>query len=114
MNYKETRPWGAFENIADRDDCKVKIITIKPGQQPSYQYHNFRSEIWVVISGTGILTLNELDREVEPGSIVRIPMGGKHTIKNNSETDLIFVEVQLGTYFGEDDIIRITDLYGRV
>ena len=114
MNYKEERPWGTFENLLDIDYCKVKQIIIKPGQAPSYQYHYKRSEVWVVVQGTGELKINGQTTPIITGQIIHIPTQAKHQIKNNSNKDLIFIEVQLGEYFGEDDIVRLEDNYGRV
>ena len=114
MNYKEERPWGTFENLLDTDYCKVKQIIIKPNQAPSYQYHFKRSEVWVVVQGKGELKLNDTITPVTTGQIIHVPLKAKHQIKNNSDEDLIFIEVQLGDYFGEDDIVRLEDNYGRV
>jgi len=113
-NYKEQRPWGAFENLLDADYCKVKEIVIKPGQAPSYQYHFKRSEVWVVVKGEGELKLDGEVTPVKVGSILNIPVQAKHQIRNTSDQDLVFIEVQLGEYFGEDDIVRLEDSYGRV
>jgi len=113
-NYKEVRPWGTFENLLEADYCKVKEIIIKPGQAPSYQYHFKRSEVWVVIKGHGTLKLNDEEIPAEPGSVFQIPTEAKHQIRNTGTDDLVFIEVQLGSYFGEDDIVRIEDNYGRV
>jgi mannose-6-phosphate isomerase-like protein (cupin superfamily) len=114
MNYKESRPWGEFENILDIDLCKVKKITIKPGQSPSYQYHFKRSEVWVVLQGVGELRLNDEIFKIEKNKIIEIPTLAKHQIKNTGSEDLLFIEVQLGDYFGEDDIVRLEDNYGRI
>lgn len=113
-NYTEVRPWGNFENIADREDCKVKIITIKPGQSPSYQYHHRREEHWIVVSGTGLLRGKFGKRRLLPGEYAHIDVGDPHGIENDGPEDLIFIEVQLGDYFGEDDIVRLDDKYGRL
>ena len=113
MNYKETRPWGTFENLLDKDYCKVKQIIIKPGEAPSYQYHFKREEVWVVVQGQGELKLNGNITSVKTSKIIHIPLEAKHQIKNIGNEDLIFIEVQLGEYFGEDDIVRIEDNYGR-
>jgi len=113
-NYKETRPWGTFENLLDTDYCKVKEIVIKPGQAPSYQYHFKRSEVWVVVRGTGELKLDDDITPVNTGQIIHIPLKAKHQIKNTGDIDLVFIEVQIGDYFGEDDIVRLEDNYGRV
>ena len=112
-NYKEIRPWGTFENLLDTDYCKVKQIIIKPGQAPSYQYHFKREEVWIVVQGEGELKLNDKIIPVITGQIIHVPIEAKHQIKNNSNKDLIFIEVQMGEYFGEDDIIRLEDNYGR-
>ena len=110
----ETRPWGRYEILSDAQDCKVKRITVKPEQRLSYQYHHKRSEHWVVVSGTALVVLDDVDIELGEDDSIYIPVGAKHRIKNNSKTeDLVFIEVQCGTYFGEDDIVRITDDYSR-
>ena len=109
-----TRPWGQYENLLDTNLCKVKVIKIEPGKQPSYQYHHKRSEHWVVIDGTGEVTVDDETRNVKKGDYIYVPVGSKHRIKNLHETDeLIFIEVQTGTYFGEDDIVRMQDDFGR-
>ena len=113
MNYKEKRPWGSFENLLDRDYCKVKEIVIRPGQAPSYQYHYKRSEVWVVVQGSGELKLDDKVTYVGVGQIIHVPVEVKHQIKNIGDSDLVFIEVQLGEYFGEDDIVRLEDKYGR-
>jgi len=113
-NYKEQRPWGEFENLLDTDYCKVKRIIVKPLQRPSYQYHHKRAEIWSVVKGSGIVTIDDIRTMVKVGDVIEVPVGCKHRIENNnSENDLIFIEVQHGTYFGEDDIVRIEDDYKR-
>jgi mannose-6-phosphate isomerase-like protein (cupin superfamily) len=114
MNYKETRPWGEFENLLDAEYCKVKQIIIKPGQAPSYQYHFKRSEVWIVVQGEGELKMNDEIQSVRKWDAVIVPVEAKHQIKNTGTEDLIFIEVQLGEYFGEDDIVRLEDNYGRV
>jgi mannose-6-phosphate isomerase-like protein (cupin superfamily) len=114
MNYKETRPWGEFENLLDSNLCKVKQITIKPGQAPSYQYHFKRSEVWTLVQGEGELKLDDNIIKIKKWDTINIPLQEKHQIKNTGDEDIIFIEVQLGEYFGEDDIVRIEDNYGRI
>jgi mannose-6-phosphate isomerase-like protein (cupin superfamily) len=114
MNYKEQRPWGEFENLLDNELCKVKIITIKPEQSPSYQYHFKRSEVWTLIQGSGELKLNDNIIPISKGYTYHIEKEAKHQIKNTGTEDLIFIEIQLGEYFGEDDIVRLEDNYGRL
>ena len=91
------------------------IGTLGGGSEaPSYQYHHKRSEIWVIVKGTAEV---KLDGEVKPygvGDIIHIPVKSKHQAKNIGDDDLVFIEVQLGEYFGEDDIVRLEDKYGRV
>ena len=110
----EERPWGTYTVLHDPDDCKVKRISVAPQGRLSYQYHHKRAEVWVFISGKGTVTLDNNLVFVKPGSIVHIPIGAKHRIENTGEENLDFVEVQLGTYFGEDDIVRLKDDYNRI
>ena len=112
-NYIEHRPWGSFENLLDEPYCKVKRIIVKPGQRLSYQYHNKRSEVWVIVKGRGMITLDEETNLYGSEDVINIPVGMKHRVENDGKEDLIFIETQTGTYFGEDDIIRLSDDYGR-
>jgi len=112
---KTTRPWGNYEVLLDDNNCKVKKIIIKPGQSPSYQMHYKRSEKWFVVSGIGKARIDDVYRDVKSGDIIDVPVKTQHNIKNISQSDdLIFIEIQSGTYFGEDDIVRLEDAYGRV
>lgn len=114
MNYKEERPWGCFENLLDTEYCKVKRITVNPKQSPSYQYHYKRSEVWTIVQGEAVVTLDDKEQTYSVGEVVRIPVLIKHRVHNPSDTDpLMFIEVQTGSYFGEDDIVRLQDSYGR-
>ena len=113
MNYTEERPWGKFEVLVDSDYCKVKRITVKPGGRLSYQYHYKRSEVWTVVSGTATMTLDDIVTEHNYGETILIPQGTKHRVENKGQDDLVFIEVQHGSYFGEDDIVRIEDDYDR-
>ena len=112
-NITEERPWGSFTILYDGEDCKVKTLIINPDQEISYQFHYKRQEEWTVISGTGTLTLDDEKIKVQPGDHVTILPLQKHTIRSDENTSLKIIEVQTGTYFGEDDIVRITDKYGR-
>ena len=109
----EQKPWGYYEILLDAENTKVKRITVNPGGKLSYQYHHKRSEHWVVIQGTASVIVNDNGKVVEAGDSIYIPVGFKHRVSNEGETDLVFIEVQTGEYFGEDDIIRIEDLYNR-
>ena len=111
---QEVRPWGKYEILLNDSTCKVKKITVTPKGRLSYQSHEKRAEVWVVISGHGKLTCDGETDEIAPAAIVMIPYGMKHRIENTHEAeDLVFIETQIGTYFGEDDITRYEDDYGR-
>ena len=112
-NYVEHRPWGWFENLLDEEYCKVKRICVKPGHKLSYQFHHKRNEVWVVVKGIATVTLDNKVVDIRETEIVNIPVSTKHRVENRSNEDLIFIETQTGTYFGEDDIVRIEDDYGR-
>ena len=109
MNYKEVRPWGTFENLLDTDYCKVKEIVIKKGGRPSYQYHHKRSEAWVVVQGQAVATLDDVETTYKVGEVIIVPVGTKHRVENIGKQKLVFVEIQTGEYFGEDDF----NLYDR-
>ena len=113
MNYIEDRPWGSFENLLDEEYCKVKRIIVKPGQRLSYQYHHKRDECWVVVQGEATITLDDKALTFVEKEVVIIPAETKHRVQNNGTINLIFIETQTGTYFGEDDIVRLDDDYGR-
>ena len=108
------KPWGSFINILDERYTKVKQIVIKPGQSPSYQYHHKRSEIWVIVKGTAEVRIDDVVTTHTVGDIIEIPIGARHQPINSGDEDLIFIEIQLGKYFGEDDIVRLEDKYGRI
>lgn len=112
---ENVRPWGRYDILYDGDDCKVKRITVKPGKRLSYQYHFKREELWVFISGYGVATIDDQDYTVvgSAGSQVSIGFEQKHRIANTGDVDLVFIEIQTGDYFGEDDIVRLEDDYGR-
>ena len=108
------RPWGYYKTTVLNDYFRGKIISVKPGGQLSLQSHNHREEHWIVVHGTGTVQLDNSCLPVCCGSSVFIPKGCKHRLTNTAETEnLIITEVQIGTYFGEDDIIRYEDAYGR-
>lgn len=111
---REQRPWGSFEVLSDdRADHKVKRIVVLPGKRLSLQYHGRRREHWIVVAGEALVTVgSEIVRLVSAQS-VDIPRGAAHRVENAGATDLIFIEVQQGDYFGEDDIVRIEDDFGR-
>ena len=110
----DIRPWGYFSIISDEKQYKIKKITVNPNCRLSYQYHNKRQETWIILSGEGLMTIDDKNHQVFKGSQIFIPTKSKHRIENTSSTDILeFIEVQTGEYFGEDDIVRIQDDYGR-
>lgn len=112
MNTEE-RPWGTYEIIREDESSKVKRIVVKPGKRLSYQTHEKRSEYWVIVEGTGTVMLDGIQSMAIAGDAFIIEQGIAHRITNIGENDLVFIEVQLGIYFGEDDIIRLEDDFGR-
>lgn len=109
----EHRPWGYFEILRDTENFKSKVIRVNPHSQISYQSHAKREEHWTITKGAGEVVLNDEVIPVKAGTHIHIPLGAKHRIRNNTDAMLEFVEVQLGSYFGEDDIVRYQDDYQR-
>ena len=109
----EIRPWGSYTIIYDKPNHKVKTLTVTPGKRLSYQTHEKRSEYWVIVSGSGTVTIDGITTTCVGGDAYIIEQGVAHRIHNVGEDDLTFIEVQLGIYFGEDDIIRLEDDFGR-
>jgi mannose-1-phosphate guanylyltransferase/mannose-1-phosphate guanylyltransferase/mannose-6-phosphate isomerase len=110
----EHRPWGGFEILRDTERFKSKILWVDPGQQLSYQSHRRRAEHWVVVQGHPEVVLDGEVLRPQPGEAVYIPLGARHRIRNPGTEIVEIVEVQLGDYFGEDDIVRYEDDYDRV
>jgi mannose-6-phosphate isomerase len=110
----DRRPWGYFVVLSDESDHKVKRIVVHPGKRLSLQRHRFRSEHWHVVRGEALVTRDRDEIPRRGGESVDIPLGAVHRIENRGESDLVFIEVQRGTYFGEDDIERFEDDFGRV
>jgi len=113
VSQRETRPWGDYQVVDEDVEFLVKRITVRPGHRLSYQRHRARNEHWVVVSGSGFATIDGVDQRLDPGTVVEVPIGTTHRVTNDGACDLTFVEVQTGSYFGEDDIERIEDDYGR-
>ena len=107
------RPWGHYNVLLDTDYCKVKQITVKPNQRLSYQRHEKREEYWTIVKGQATVTVNDKKIALSEGQQIHIPLQTNHRIANKSSEPLIFIEIQRGSYFDEDDIIRIEDDYGR-
>jgi len=110
----EYRPWGKYEVLLDNEDVKVKRITVNPNSRLSYQYHEKRREQWIIISGSLTIVLDGEKVFRGPGESIHIPLGAKHRAWNETNDPVVFIEIQTGTYFGEDDIIRVEDDYKRI
>ena len=110
---RDRRPWGWFETLTEGSRFKVKRIVVLPGAALSLQSHRFRAEHWIIVEGTARVTIGEKVMLVEENQSVYIPLGEKHRLENPGTGPMVLVEVQTGTYFGEDDIIRYEDVYAR-
>ncbi|GGF43762.1 mannose-6-phosphate isomerase [Marmoricola endophyticus] len=109
----EVRPWGEWHVIDVEDGYKIKRIHVNPHSRLSLQTHEHRSEHWVVIAGTATCTVGDDTVVVRTEESIDVPKGAKHRIANEGDVDLVIVEVQMGSYTGEDDIVRYEDDYGR-
>ncbi|MEE4304376.1 MAG: cupin domain-containing protein, partial [Wenzhouxiangella sp.] len=107
------RPWGSFTVLEDAEDCKVKRLVVKPGGILSLQRHKHRSEHWTVVSGEAKVRVGDEERIYGADETVEIPVGSLHRLENPGSEDVHIIEVQTGSYFGEDDIERLEDIYGR-
>ena len=108
------RPWGSYSILEDASDCKVKRLVVKPGQVLSLQMHHKRSEHWTVIKGVAKVRLGEKVFLLNPNESTYIPVETRHRLENPGSEDVHLIEVQTGDYFGEDDIVRYEDIYGRI
>ena len=108
------RPWGTYATLKTEAGYQVKRITVAPGQKLSLQYHHKRAEHWVVTQGKAIVQVGDRDFENGPGDYRYIPLGEKHRLTNIGDDELVLIEVQIGSYLGEDDIVRLDDVYGRL
>ena len=107
------RPWGHYQNLLEQDDHKIKELVINPSERLSLQKHQHRAEHWTVVSGEALVTVAENEILLKPGQSVDVPRGAVHRIMNPGKIPAVLVEVQMGDYFGEDDIIRLKDDYDR-
>ena len=110
---KDHRPWGWFENVASGSGFQVKKIFVNPGAALSLQKHKFRSEHWVVVKGLAKITIDNDIKLIEEGQSTFVPLGSVHRLENPGKDPIIMIEVQIGSYLGEDDIIRYEDNYSR-
>jgi len=110
----DERPWGSFTVLDDSEaDHKVKRIVVAPGKRLSYQTHRFRAEHWFVVAGVATVVLDGDSFQLSTGESVDIAIGAAHRCENHGDEPVVFIEVQSGTYFGEDDIVRLEDDFGR-
>jgi len=109
----DERPWGSYTVLDSGDGYQVKEIVVKPNKRLSYQRHTHRSEHWFVVRGSGQVVLDGQQLDVAVGDAVDVPIGGSHRMGNSGTEPLVFIEVQLGDYLGEDDIERLEDDFGR-
>jgi mannose-1-phosphate guanylyltransferase/mannose-6-phosphate isomerase len=107
------RPWGSYTILEDAEDCKVKRLVVKPGQVLSLQLHHRRAEHWTVVQGTAKVRLGDEEFLLEQNQSTYIPVKTLHRLENPGREDVHLIEVQTGDYFGEDDIERFEDIYGR-
>jgi len=113
MREFDRRPWGTYTVLEEDRGFKVKRIEVLPGKRLSYQKHAQRAEHWFVVEGTAKVTLDDEEITVCAGESIDIPIGAAHRVENPSEENLVFIEVQRGSYLGEDDIVRLQDDFGR-
>ncbi|MFN8615250.1 MAG: phosphomannose isomerase type II C-terminal cupin domain, partial [Vampirovibrionales bacterium] len=109
----DIRPWGCFWVLVDAPTHKVKQLQVSPGHRLSLQRHQHRQEHWVVAAGVATITVDERTWEAHPGEVAFIPQGAVHRLANTGNQPVLLIELQLGTYFGEDDIERLEDDYQR-
>ena len=112
LEYDE-RPWGNYTVLSDEDDHKVKRIVVHPGAALSLQSHFHRSEHWIVVQGTARVTVDETVQLLTENQSIYIPLGSVHRLENPGKVPMVLIEVQTGSYLGEDDIIRYEDVYAR-
>jgi mannose-6-phosphate isomerase len=110
---RDDRPWGSFEVLSDEPSHKVKRLVVRPHERLSYQRHAHRAEHWFIVAGRGLATIEGMPHAVEPGVAVDVPAGSAHRMENTGDEQLVFIEVQHGDRFDEDDIERLEDDYGR-
>ena len=106
-------PWGRWEVLLSQPTYKVKRVIVLPGKRLSYQKHSKREELWNIVEGQALVTLDDKEIRFECGQSINISKGSLHRISNTGQCPLIFIEIQRGSYLGEDDIIRVEDDYGR-
>ncbi len=111
---KVYRPWGNYLSVVEDSKWQVKLIQVKPGEKLSLQMHHHRSEHWIIVSGTAKVELDDKELVLYENQSIYIPLGSKHRLSNPGKINLKLIEVQSGSYVGEDDIVRFEDIYGRL
>ena len=111
---KIQRPWGWYDIIDESDRYKVKSIEVNPGEKLSLQKHHHRAEHWVVVEGTALTECDGKEKLLAENESIYIPVGSIHRLSNPGKIPLRIIEVQSGPYLGEDDIVRLEDIYGRL
>src|SRR6266516_5561450 len=114
VGQSDTRPWGTWEVLATVNRYTVKRISVLPGQRLSLQYHQHRSEHWTIVQGSAEAELDGVIHEMSVGNHIHIPVGAVHRVRALGSEPLVFLEVQVGTVLDENDIVRISDDYGRL
>jgi mannose-1-phosphate guanylyltransferase/mannose-6-phosphate isomerase len=114
LHRKVARPWGCYDSVDCGERFQVKRITVRPGAKLSLQMHHHRAEHWIVVKGTALVTRGDEEILITENQSTYIPLGVKHRLENPGKTDLEMIEVQSGSYLGEDDIVRFEDTYGRI
>lgn len=108
------RPWGEYWALEDADKHKIKRIKVDPSGRLSLQHHHQRGGVWTIVSGVGTITINERIEDYRAGQVAEILQEAHHRIENKTAESVVFIEVQYGAYFGEDDIVGIEDDYNRI
>jgi len=108
-----SRPWGTYQTLKIKENAQVKWIEVNPDSKLSLQKHLKRAEHWIIVKGHPLITVNETTKKYNQNEHVFIPKEAVHRIENDTKELVIIVEVQIGSYLGEDDIIRLEDVYGR-
>lgn len=114
MREFDERPWGSYEVLEEKPGFKVKVLEVKPGARLSLQRHARRSEHWVVVEGVADVVCGEQELQLGQGEHIHIPPETNHRLGNSGNVKLAIIEVQLGDYLGEDDIVRLEDDYKRI
>jgi mannose-6-phosphate isomerase-like protein (cupin superfamily) len=114
MTAREERPWGRFEILHEEPDLKIKRIIVKNGKKLSLQSHAKRSENWIILQGKAVVTVGNGRAHLSPHQSIFIPVGERHRVESVGQEDLVMIEVQTGSYLGEDDIRRYEDDFNRL